>query len=137
MKKIIIFDLDDTLINSNMKVPRQTYHMLNNFTKNKYLMSVITYNKFPLVITFNTSIYKYMDFVVSKQIDRHKLLQNVLNKIIDKYEIKNLEDYKIYYIDDRIDNIQNIKKYCKNITCFHCKNMYELYLIKKIINSYK
>ena len=57
MKKIIIFDLDDTLINISMKVPRQTYHMLNNFRKNKYLMSVITYNTFPLVVTFNTNIW--------------------------------------------------------------------------------
>ena len=28
-KIIIVFDLDDTLINFKMKTPRQTYHMLN------------------------------------------------------------------------------------------------------------
>ena len=32
---IIIFDLDDTLVNCKMKIPRQTYHMLNKFKKIK------------------------------------------------------------------------------------------------------
>lgn len=36
-EKIIIFDLDDTLVNSNIKVPKQTYHILNNFKKKKYI----------------------------------------------------------------------------------------------------
>jgi len=33
MSIIIIFDLDDTLVNGKMVVPRQTYHMLNKFKK--------------------------------------------------------------------------------------------------------
>lgn len=36
-ERIIIFDLDDTLVNSNIKVPRQTYHIFNNFKKKKYI----------------------------------------------------------------------------------------------------
>jgi len=134
MKKIIIFDLDDTLVDSKMKVPRQTYHMLNNFKKKKYIMSVITYNSLPLIITLNTSIYKYMDFVISENIYRNKLFKKCINKIVYKYKIKKLKDYQIYYIDDRMDNIKNIKKYYKDICCFHCKNVQELYLIKNIIN---
>ena len=31
MTTIIIFDLDDTLVSCKMKIPRQTYHMLNKF----------------------------------------------------------------------------------------------------------
>lgn len=49
-EKIIIFDLDDTLVNSNIKVPKQTYHILNNFKKKNIYLSVITYNIFPLIV---------------------------------------------------------------------------------------
>jgi len=44
MNKIIIFNLDDTLVNAKMKVPRQTYHMLNKFKKQGYIIGIITYN---------------------------------------------------------------------------------------------
>jgi len=44
MTKIIIFDLDDTLVNYRMKIPRQTYHMLNKFKKLGYIIGIITYN---------------------------------------------------------------------------------------------
>ncbi len=44
MKTIIIFDLDDTLVNGKMIIPRQTYHMLNRFKKLNYLIGIITYN---------------------------------------------------------------------------------------------
>jgi len=44
MTKIIIFDLDDTLVNCKMKIPRQTYHMLNKFKKLGYIIGIITYN---------------------------------------------------------------------------------------------
>lgn len=41
---IIIFDLDYTLVNCKMKIPRQTYHMLNKFKKLNYIIGIITYN---------------------------------------------------------------------------------------------
>ena len=44
MNTIIIFDLDDTLVNCKMKIPRQTYHMLNKFKKLNYIIGIITYN---------------------------------------------------------------------------------------------
>ena len=75
-----------------------------------------------------------MDFVISENIYRNKLFKKCINKIVDKYKIKKLNDYQIYYIDDRMDNIENIKKYYKDICCFHCKNVQKLYLIKNIIN---
>lgn len=43
-EKIIIFDLDDTLVDSKMKVPRQTYHIFNNFKKMLYQKIFIEIN---------------------------------------------------------------------------------------------
>ncbi len=37
MNTIIIFDLYDTLVNCKMKIPRQSYHMLNKFKKLNYI----------------------------------------------------------------------------------------------------
>lgn len=33
MATIIIFELDDTLVDANMKIPKQPCHMLNRFKK--------------------------------------------------------------------------------------------------------
>jgi hydroxymethylpyrimidine pyrophosphatase-like HAD family hydrolase len=41
MNKIIIFDLDDTIVNNKMKIPQQTYHMLNKFKKLNYMIGII------------------------------------------------------------------------------------------------
>jgi len=38
MSTIIIFDLDDTLVNAKMKIPLQTYHMLNKFKKKNFVV---------------------------------------------------------------------------------------------------
>jgi hydroxymethylpyrimidine pyrophosphatase-like HAD family hydrolase len=43
MNTIIIFDLDDTLVSCKMKMPRQTYHMLNKFKKLNYIIGIITH----------------------------------------------------------------------------------------------
>lgn len=44
MTPIIIFDLDDTLVSPKMKIPQQTYHMLNKFKYLGYIIVIITYN---------------------------------------------------------------------------------------------
>ena len=98
-------------------------------------MSIITFNPMPQLVCLNTSIYKYMDFVINGNLDRNILFKKVINMIIKKHNISKLEEYDIYYIDDRIDNITDIKEKYPNIKCFHCDNT-QIYIYIKI-NFYK
>lgn len=79
MNTIIIFDLDDTLVNCKMKIPRQTYHMLNKFKKNNYFIGIITYNWMVNLVAKETNLYKYTSHIFYKDIDRATLFENCLS----------------------------------------------------------
>ena len=131
MNTIIIFDLDDTLVNCKMKIPRQTYHMLNKFKKLNYIIGIITYNFMVGVIAKETNLHKYTSHIFYKNIDRDILFEICVSQIINDYRLVNIN--KIYYIDDRLDNLQIIKEKNKNVITYHCSNMYNLYKFKYLI----
>ena len=131
MNTIIIFDLDDTLVNGKMKIPRQTYHMLNKFKKNNYFIGIITYNWMVNLVAKETNLYKYTSHILYENIDRNILFENCVSQIIKDQQLVNVN--KIYYIDDRLDNLQVVKEKNDNVTTYHCYNMYELYKFKYLI----
>ena len=132
MTKIIIFDLDDTLVNAKMKIPRQTYHMLNKFKKLNYIIGIITYNSLVNLVAKETNLYKYTNYIFYGNLDRNILFEKCLNSIYHE-NIDSLY-YKIYYADDRADNLQVVKNYFSEISTYHCINMYQLYQFKYIIS---
>jgi hydroxymethylpyrimidine pyrophosphatase-like HAD family hydrolase len=71
MNTIIIFDLDDTLVNCKMKIPRQTYHMLNKFKKLNYLIGIITYNWMVRLVANETNLYKYTSHIFYEDIEKN------------------------------------------------------------------
>jgi hypothetical protein len=83
MNTIIIFDLDDTLVNCKMKIPRQTYHMLNKFKKLNYFIGIITYNFMVNLVAKETNLYKYTSHIFYKDIDRDILFENYVSQIIN------------------------------------------------------
>ena len=131
MTTIIIFDLDDTLVNCKMKISRQTYHMLNKFKKLNYIMGIITYNKMVGIVAKETNLYKYTNYIICENISRDLLFEKCLSQIIDENKINIIN--QIYYIDDRLDNIQIIKEKHKKINTYHCDNLYNLYKFKYTI----
>jgi hydroxymethylpyrimidine pyrophosphatase-like HAD family hydrolase len=76
MNTIIIFDLDDTLVNCKMKIPRQTYHMLNKFKQLNYFIGIITYNFMVELVAKETNLKKYTSHIFYKDIDRNILFEN-------------------------------------------------------------
>ncbi len=132
MTKIIIFDLDDTLVNAKMKIPRQTYHMLNKFKKLNYIIGIITYNSLVNIVAKETNLYKYTNYIFYDNLDRNILFEKCLNSIYNE----NIDAlyYKIYYADERADNLQVVKNYFPEISTYHCINMYQLYQFKYIIS---
>lgn len=122
--KLIIFDLDETLVTVNKKglvVPRQTYHKLNLLLSLGYKMSIITYNPIPHIVLNSTSLLNYVDYFIYGNRDRNKLFEDALHKY-EKYE-----NYEIHYVDDRIDNIEVIKKHFPKVITHHCTSVYKLY----------
>ena len=136
-KRIIIFDFDDTLINYKMKTPRQSYHMLNLFKKYGYIMAIITYNPSPYISMIHSGLHKFIDCIHYGDIDRDILFTRSLETIMKKHKITEteLEEYKIYYLDDREDNIQKVKEKYPNIIDFHCYDINELHHFKKILRK--
>lgn len=131
MATIIIFDLDDTLVNAKMKIPRQTYHMLNKFKKLNYFIGIITYNSMALIVAKETNLWKYTNHIYYADIDRDILFEKCLQQIINDYSIVTIN--KLYYVDDRLDNLELCVSYNKNITTYHCYDMYELYKFKHVV----
>jgi FMN phosphatase YigB (HAD superfamily) len=128
MNTIIIFDLDDTLVNAKMKVPRQTYHMLNKFKKLNYLIGIISYNFMVRIVAKETNLFHYSNHIYYKNMDRDLFFAYCVNQIMNDYYISHVD--KIFYVDDRLDNIQVIKEKNMNVITYHCLNMYELYKFK-------
>lgn len=131
MTLIIIFDLDDTLVSPKMKIPRQTYHMLNKFKKLNYIIGIITWNSLVNLIVKECNLYKYTRYIFYGNLDRHILF----NQCIDSILLDNPQvlESQIYYIDDRLDNLECVKKYFPDVITFHSINMYELYKFKHLV----
>lgn len=109
MTRIIIFDLDDTLVSPKMKIPRQTYHMLNKFKNQGYIIGIITYNSMVNIVAKECNLYKYTRYIFYGNLDRHILFDQCISSILSNNP--QVLDSQIYYIDDRIDNLECVKKY--------------------------
>jgi FMN phosphatase YigB (HAD superfamily) len=137
MSTIIIFDLDDTLVNHRMKIPRQTYHMLNKFIRKKYHIGIITYNCMIPIVAKETNLYKYTNSIYYKNCDRDLLFDLCLESIINDNKLMlNSSDLNIFYVDDRIDHLKLINEKNNKVTTYHCINMYELYKFKHFVSQY-
>jgi len=128
---IIIFDLDDTLVNSKMKIPRQTYHMLNYFKKKNYLIGVISYNCMVQLVAKETNLNKYTDYIFYKDTNRDILFDTCVNQMKKDYDLSS--ETQIYYMDDRLDNLQAVAEKNPNVIPFHCCNMYKLHTCKQCL----
>lgn len=74
----MIFDLDDTLLPSSMKVPRETWHKLNNLRKNNWTLGIVSYNPLAAWLVSITGLKKYFSGIAVGDVDRYKLVENVL-----------------------------------------------------------
>jgi endo-1,4-beta-mannosidase len=83
------------------------------------------------LVANETNLYKYTNHIFYKDVDRDILFEKCLNQIMDDYQLVNAN--KIYYIDDRIDNLQAIKEKNNNVIIYHCYDMYKLYKLKYLI----
>ena len=132
MTVVIIFDMDDTLVNGRMKVPRQTYHMLNRFKKRGYLIGIISYNAMLPFVVGAKKLNKYTKYLCYKSnADRCVLFQNCLSQIMQENPS---DTYTLYYADDRLDNIENVKEKYPNVTTYHCTNVNTLYQFKRLLD---
>lgn len=132
MTKIIIFDLDDTLVNAHMIIPKQTYHMLNKFKYLNYIIGIISYNCLVNIVAKETHLCKYTTHIFYGNLDRNILFEKCLNSIYSA----NMDSlyYPMYYADDRADNIHVVKTYFDKVITYHCVDMYQLYKFKHIIS---
>jgi hypothetical protein len=125
--------LDDTLVSHRMKVPRQTYHMLNRFRRLNYLIGIISYNCMVNLVAKETNLYNYSSHIFYEDVDRNILFDKCVNKIIEDNKLNNVN--KIYYVDDRLDNLLAVKNKNTDVITYHCNNLYELYKLKNYINT--
>jgi len=70
LQKVIVFDLDDTLVRYSKKgrcVPRQTFHCLRDLHLRGYLLLAVTYNQFGVLIASECGLFKYIRFLQTAQ----------------------------------------------------------------------
>jgi hypothetical protein len=127
----MIFDLDDTLVNGKMKIPRQTYHMLNRFKKLNYFIGIITYNWMGRLVAKETNLCKYTNHILYEDIDRDMLFEKCICQLMEEYQIVDVN--KLYYIDDRLDHLQVVKEKNEKVITYHCYDMYQLFQFKHLI----
>ena len=132
--KIIIFDLDDTLVSAKMTIPRQTYHMLNKFKTSGYIIGIITYNCMVNLVAKECNLYKYTRYIFYGNLDRYILFDKCISSIRSDYSIQ--ANFQIYYLDDRQDNLECVKKYFPFVITYHCVNIYELYKFKHLVELF-
>ncbi len=122
-KKLYIFDLDDTLVHYGRKitVPRQTFHVLRNLSHEGHEIVVVSYNSLCEVIMVITGLYKYVTMTMWGRDDRYMLVQRALTKA-GKSTLDNFT-----YVDDRLDNIQNIKLHFPCVETVYVENALTLY----------
>ena len=132
---ILVFDLDYTLTNHNGKVPRSTYHMLKQFKRNKFIMTIITYNPVPQLTPNFTDLYKYFETIHYGNMERSILFKQSIKFVSEKYKI-DTNTCNIYYIDDRQDNIDEVinshSTETNKIITYYCEDPEKLYRLKEL-----
>lgn len=128
--KIIIFIFENILINKRMKIPKQTYHLLQKLKKNGYIIGIISNNPLIYFDARELGLYKYSNYIkCDNKLQIYELFNIILNNL-SKYKKNNYkDDDKIYFIDTDINNLQKIKKNNDKIFTIHCKDIYKLYNI--------
>jgi len=105
--------------------------MLNRFKQLNYLIGIITYNSMVRLVAKETNLYKYTNHFFYENIDRDILFDKCVSQLILDFQLVNIN--KIYYIDDRLDNLKVIKEKNNNVITYHCYDIYKLYKFKHFI----
>ena len=131
--KLIIFDLDDTLVRYGKKrkicVPRQTFHSLRDLHARGFTLVCVTYNCYGEMIANQCCLFKYISFLqYARNIGDRSL---VVRLVAQKYNSNNFS-----YFDDRKDNIEQVKLKFPNSSCIHVSNPLLLHkLIKSVVDE--
>lgn len=117
MKKVlIIFDLDDTLLSYRkpvLKVPKQTYHMLQKFKKLNIDMAICSYNPLTEDLVSKHNLFPYIHELSYGQVPREDLVYTIVCK-------RGFYDF-IFYVDDKEENIKRIEEIFPRIQTLLCK----------------
>ena len=134
MVKIIIFNLDNTIINYRDKVPRQTYHMFNRFKKLGYIIGIISYYPNGYFLARDINLYKYASFIICEKKLFYLLFEDIYNKIINKFNFNISDIENIYYIDTNNEIINSLtNKYYDKLIGVNFNNVYDVYNLKKMV----
>ncbi len=129
MNKLIIFDLDDTLVRYSNKgkkrcVPRQTFHCLRDLFLRGFILVCVTYNKFGVLIAHECGLFKYISFLQQGQSADNRSI--VIAKVLQHHEDRNF-----IYFDDRMDNLKEVTQAYPDATCVNVLNPLWLHTLIK------
>lgn len=109
---VVVFDLDDTLVRytkKGAKVPRETWHLLRRLHENGVRLFVVSYNPMAAFLAAQLGLFRYIDKVVSGRSPR--------TCVIDRLAAEAPLSASFFYIDDRVDNIKEVKKAWPGAIC--------------------
>jgi hypothetical protein len=124
---MIVFDLDDTLL-WNGKVPRQTYHVLRNLNAAGHEIVIISSN---LSAAVWVALRKLGQFVSSLYVPSHTGMTraDLMGLALSGARAPT----PVFYFDDRLDNLDAVKKVFDSVTCVHVHDLLDLQVFVKAV----
>lgn len=109
--KLIIFDLDDTLISVNTnKLYNDVEYILNYLKDNRYKIALASYNSYAHEKLRSKNIYEYFDIVKCEDWRiKYDKKDRMLNEIVDLIDVDAKE---VLFVDDNNEIVEWAK--CKN-----------------------
>ena len=115
--KMILFDLDNTLIDNKIIMPKTIYDILYFLNKNDIKLGIASLNMEAKVIPIKLSIPNYFDIIYNRSFKNMSLNKTwMFNEIINKFKIN---PKNILFFDDNIIHIREAENL--NIKSVHIK----------------
>lgn len=119
-QRVVVFDLDDTLVRYGRRkivVPRETWHALRRLSESGTRVFIVSFNSLAPFLAAQFDLYRYAEGVVSGAPPRDALLR----KLVSAHPDVALDDGFVY-VDDRDDNICQIKNAWPSAVCIKATN---------------
>lgn len=106
--KLVIFDLDKTLINETLC--DETEKVLQQLKEKKYMMAIASYNKYAKWFCDRYDISKFFDVICAKRdLNKASHIQSIINFYFT-CGIK-IQPYEIMFFDDKHSNCNFIQQF--------------------------
>ena len=121
-----IFDLDDTLIcGKRYKVPRQTFHVLRSLKARNHTIVIVTHNPLGYFVAAKSGLLKFVDKIIYFENCAER--SDLVLMALFEFQRSLFPFYHFVYVDDRVDNVQNVQERFPSAQCIRVRDASRLF----------